>query len=222
MSVIISLVELKERSKVSLCHLKFWYVCNYLALCIIKLQVTFSNSSKSYTLPKPYKNAGKSLARGSHQAFAKECLSDDRIRRQILKVLGRDLRTEIKRLSSKDSILSRSKISDIQMFQWNIFYKELEEKSHTFLSFLQAATETRTPRTNRIAIMCICAGIMLKYRFPHLCLIQKIIGLILYYSQCFKAVSHNTWLQLVLLYYFNIGIFKAVLNRSFCFLQNNK
>ena len=52
----------------------------------------------------------------------------------------------------------------MQNFHWNMVYDELKLKSPVFLGVLIAATQTRTPRPNRVAVICVCASILLKYR----------------------------------------------------------
>ena len=52
-----------------------------------------------------------------------------------------------------------------------------------------SATKTRTPRKNRVAVICVCNAVLLKYRCKKFNLFQKVLSLVLYASQCSKKVS---------------------------------
>ena len=120
---------------------------------------------------------------------ADECLSDDKIKGYIISKIGRDVRTEIKNLSSSQSILCSQSLDYLKSFDYDIIiYDELNQKAPYLLSFLMAATKTRSLRSNRIAVICTCAMIILKFRYTKLNLFQKIISLILYAGHCSKKV----------------------------------
>ena len=86
------------------------------------------------------------------------------MRKYILLKLGRIIRSEIKSLSCLDSILCSQSPNVMQNFHWNMVYDELKLKSPVFLGVLISATHTRTPHPNRVAVICVCASILLKCR----------------------------------------------------------
>ena len=135
------------------------------------------------------KKAGKALARRSKRKLAGECLRDDKTRHSIILSLQKLIQTELKKLSSMQSSLLDQSPDTLKSFTWNAIYDELKKNAPIFLSFLMAATQTKTPRSNRIAVMCVCASVILKYRFKRINLFQKIVSLVLYAGHCSKQVS---------------------------------
>ena len=102
------------------------------------------------------KPAGKAIARKSKKKLANECLSDERTRYYIFSNMGRIIRTEIRKMSSLQSVLLSQSPEDLKMFTWDVLYDELQRNAPTFLFFLKAATETNTPRSNEVEVMCVC------------------------------------------------------------------
>lgn len=121
---------------------------------------------------------GKAVARRSSMKLAKECIENTTVRNYIIKEMGKMVRNELKTLCSMESVLHSMNFEDLKCFQWEALYEELESHTPNFLSFLVSFTETRTPRCNQKALICICAAILLKYRFKRMCLVHKLIGLI--------------------------------------------
>ncbi len=77
---------------------------------------------------------------------------------------------------------------DLTTFAWDDVYEILQKTSPVILQILLAATQTRTPRKNRKAIIGVCVSILLNFRFNQLNLFQKIIGIILHSGHCSKQV----------------------------------
>ena len=77
----------------------------------------------------------------------------------------------------------------LKTFSWSMIYKELETKAPVLLGLLLSATHTRVIHRNRVAIVCICAALLLKYRFKRLNLFQKVLGITFYASSCSKKVN---------------------------------
>ena len=90
---------------------------------------------KMYRLPPNLKHAGNALAHGSLRALAKECLSDKKVRNYILLSIGRDIRSEIKSLSTRQSVLCSQLPNDLRQFHWDMIYNELEQKAPVFCAF---------------------------------------------------------------------------------------
>ena len=90
--------------------------------------------------------------------------------------------------NTNPSVLRSQNPDDLIDFQWMKLYKELQERAPTFLMIFMASTKTRTPRDNQTAIVGVCTAILLKHRFQHMNLFQKLIGLILYGMNSQKMV----------------------------------
>ena len=135
------------------------------------------------------KKAAKALARRFSMTLSNECLADQKTRQYTLSNIGRIVRTEIKKMSTVQSILCSQSPDDLKNFKWSDIYTELKEKAPVFLGILVSATKTRSPRSrDNQAVICICVAILLKYRFKRLSLVQKIVSLILYNGHCSKKV----------------------------------
>ena len=145
---------------------------------------------KTYILTRHRKSMGKAVARRSSMKLAKECIENTTIRNYIIKEMGKMVRNELKTLCSMESVLRSMNLEDLKCFQWEGLYEELESHTPNFLSFLVSFTKTRTPRCNQKALICICAAILLKYRFKRMCLVHKLIGLILYAGHSSKKVIY--------------------------------
>ena len=117
-----------------------------------------------------------------------ECFAHEKGRFYILLTVQRAIRAEIKMLSTVESILCSQSPDVLKSFDWNMIYEDLHAKAPVLLGFLLSATQTRTPRGNRSAVICVCVAILLKYRFKRLNLVQKVLGLVLYASSCSKKV----------------------------------
>ncbi len=135
------------------------------------------------------KRSAKTIARRSLKTLANECFSDVTTIRYLLKQFHKTIKTEINSLSSLQSVFCHHSPNDLKMFSWDNLYNELQEKAPFLLDLLKAATETRNPRENRDAVICICAAVLLKYRLNKMNLVQKVISLVLHAGRCSKQVS---------------------------------
>ena len=143
---------------------------------------------KTYMLTPSRKVAAKAIAHKSFKKLADECLSDKRKGYYIVSKIGREIRTEMKNLCSKQSVLCSQSADHLRDFHYNNIYAKIKEKASCFFTFLMEATKTRTPRHNRIAVVCLCAMVVLKLRFKKINLLQKVVSLILYSGHCSKQV----------------------------------
>ena len=92
--------------------------------------------------------------------------------------------------------LSCQSSSKLQSFKWADLMDEMSTHAPTLVNILYSCTETRHPRTNRTATICVCAAILFKFRFSRMNLLQKIISLILHGGHCGKQVCVlfiNVW-----------------------------
>lgn len=115
--------------------------------------------------------------------------SDPRTLRFIILKIGKIVRTEMKKLSTTDSVLCSQSTEDLKDFRFERIYDEIKNKAPFLHSIFLSATKTRTPRCNQVAIVCLCFSILLRYRFKRLNLFQKIVSLILYTGHSSKMVS---------------------------------
>ncbi len=136
------------------------------------------------------KKAVVALSRRCDLKAAKECLANEKVRSYIISKVGFTIRKEIKLMSTFQSVL-RSELPDLKNFKWDMIYNELQQKAPIFLSFLLSATHTRVKRSNRIAVICVCTAVLLKYRFRDLNMVQKILSLMFYSCHASKEVKYN-------------------------------
>ena len=76
-------------------------------------------------------------------------------RKRVLNLVGRELHKEVQKMAS-DSTNSLLKMEDLKEFEWDKLLQELSTHAPVLLSVLQAATKTRSPRTNTNAVIGIC------------------------------------------------------------------
>ncbi len=119
-------------------------------------------------------------------------MNDSQVKTHIIDYIGKDLSNEVKSLSSDKSIsiLKDSDTDALKEFTWDALLCELHQNAPVLATLLCKATETRTPRENRNAIVEMCASIILKHRNSKINLVQKIISLILYAGHSSKEVCY--------------------------------
>lgn len=120
-----------------------------------------------------------------------ECFKDPTTKKYIVEKVGRVARSELISLCSvKVSSIMLQQTEDVyDNFTWEKIYSELEINAPVLLSIFESCTETRTRRSNRKAVIGMCAAILLKHRFFKMSLVQRIISLILYAGHSGKQVS---------------------------------
>lgn len=90
-----------------------------------------------------------------------------------------------------NSILSGQSPTELKEFTWSKLVNELLESSPVFLSLLQSCTRTRRRRPNQVAVIGMCAAILLKHRHSKISLVQRILSLILCAGHSGKQVHIN-------------------------------
>ncbi len=146
------------------------------------------------------KKAGKALARGSMKSLVDDCFSNKRTQHFVTLKIGRIIRTEIKKLSSSSSILRSPHTSaDLKEFKFEHIFEMIQANAPFLLTVLLSATKTRVPRKNQQLIICVCVSILLKYRCKEQNLLQMLISLVLYASQCSKMVSNYNCIILLIM-----------------------
>lgn len=129
------------------------------------------------------KRAGKALARRSSMTLANECLSNIKTREYTISGIGRIVRTEIKKMSTIQSILCSQSDEDLRSFKWDDIYTELKQKAPFFLS-ISYKNKNYTKQSNSYNVYMCCNTFKVSIQ----ALLQKIISLILYSGHCSKKV----------------------------------
>ena len=168
-----------------------------------QISVNYKARPRHYSLLTPRRRRmGKCVARGSKKALVDQCYADPETKKFIMKKIGRVLKEEVKKMCSSkvNSVLSSQSKDVLKTFKWNDLTDELIMHAPTLMNVLYSCTETKSSRDNRTAIICTCAAIIFKHRFPHMSLIQRIISLILHAGHCGKQVNtciHATYIYLM-------------------------
>ena len=91
------------------------------------------------------------------------------------------LRNELTSLCSEaaNSVLRNQSADALRGFTWGKLHDELAARAPTLLSLIECCMYTRKPRCNRMAVIGMCAVLLLKLRFHRMCLVQKIVSLLL-------------------------------------------
>jgi hypothetical protein len=115
-----------------------------------------------------------------------------------MKKMGRVLKREMKTMSrvKTGSILRSASYDDMKAFKWERLTEELKMHAPLFYSVLNSCTSSKRQRSNKNAIVGVCASILLKYRCPEMSFVQKMVMLLLHASHCGKQVKrcNNTYL----------------------------
>lgn len=147
--------------------------------------------NKWYPVTPTRKRLVKAVTRKSFKAVADSSWSNTNVQPYLKQKFYRYLKKEIKTLQSvsTNSILLHSKPEDIMSFSWGKFEEELKLSAPMLYSVFLHLTTTRSRRPNQSAIICICIAIILKFRYPKMSLIHKLISSVLYSGHCSKQVA---------------------------------
>ena len=127
------------------------------------------------------------MARRSGTSIAAESMKNPSTRQALLKLLGSEVRNEIRSMSAV-SFLGSGSINDLTEFQWHRLHHELSTEAPILLSILVNATKTRVPRPNSHIIVGTCVSLLLKHRNPKMSWLQKMISIVLYAGHASKQV----------------------------------
>ena len=157
----------------------------------MQLTIGYKPRPKRIILTPSRKYAAKSIARGSKKAVAEHMMKDTACRPYIIECVAREVRKEIKSISSTEtpSCFRATSPKDLRKFQWQKVLNELESKAPTLVSVLRGITRTRKPRKNWNEVVCMCAAIILKHHNSVLSLLQKLVTVILYAGHASKQVN---------------------------------
>ena len=145
---------------------------------------------KKFVLTPQRKHLAKAVARQSKQTIAVESLKDPVTKKYILRIIGREVVKEVKRMASDkvESVLKSQNIDHLKSFHWDMLLQELSKFAPVLSSLFTSATKTRVLRSNTDAVIGMCAAILLNHHNSKMNLIQKIISLILYAGHSSKQV----------------------------------
>ncbi len=174
--------------------------------------------AKVHHLTRSLKKIGKGLGRRSASSVGYQVMKHNNIRSHVLKVLGRDIRKEMKTMCSvmSPSILRETEPEVLQSFTWESLIEELNVKAPTLLNVLRSCVAKkpvkpgrRSYRVKEEAVIGICAAILLRNRNQSLNLVQRIVSMILYSNHAGKRVSAYEMLmdyEFVLSYTYNVHV----------------
>lgn len=137
----------------------------------MQVNVNYSKKPRSYHLTPSRKKVGKAVARGSKKQVISQCMKDSKMQMYTIQMIGRQIRNELTSLCSEaaNSTLCSQSANALTEFTWTKLHGELGARAPTLLSLLQLCTVTRKPRGNRMAVIGMCAVLLLKFRFHALC-----------------------------------------------------
>ena len=182
-----------------------------LCVYIASLQLTVQNKSgaKHYGIHTPvWRHISKAAARGHKKGVivdlitvniiyvrvgvADSCFQDNKITEYLIKKTGTIIHRELKNMCTKkvNSILQQSSANAMEEFDWSKLINELKTHAPTFLKILEACTRTRHYRNNRLGIIGVCTAILLKFRYHHMSLVQKILSVVLQAGHSGKQVNN--------------------------------
>ena len=159
------------------------------------------------------KNITKSIGRSNRRSIALQVMQDQTIRKNILTVIVSDIQKELTLMCSKgvNSILRNSTSQAMASFTWESIVDELKTHAPTLLAILRGCVTVRrrvrvgfakaTParrqrrwkrKSNRcpeIAVLGLCAAILLRHKNLNMNLVQRIVSVLLNCGHASKQVT---------------------------------
>ena len=86
------------------------------------------------------------------------------------------------------SVLRNQNTESMENFTWDPLLDELQVHAPYLFQLLSSFTQTKSERENQMAIIGVCASILLKHRYSKMSLVQKVISLLLYTGHASKQV----------------------------------
>ena len=139
------------------------------------------------------KPLAKMLARGSHNAIARQCLTDPKVKSLVLRHFLVTLRKEVATLCSDgvSSVMLGSSPEEMCEFNASEFIAEARTHAPTLLSIVETLTKSRSATSNRSGITAMILAMLCKCKRPRMSLMQKILSVLLYFGHCTKKVCHS-------------------------------
>ena len=152
-------------------------------------------------LSRSLKKVGRSVGRKKPGAIARQVMAHPKIRKAIVKVMGKVIREDMQRVCSKKtpSMLRKRSPAALESFCWKDLSEELERTAPVFTQILtECVTRKRRKRSvvgksysaQDTAVMGVCAAILLRHRNQRLNLFQRIVSILMYSGHAPQRVSY--------------------------------
>ena len=151
----------------------------------------YTKRTRVYNITPRRKHIVKAVARRSKRSVATECMKDVAVKKYVMKKIGEEVRTELKKLSSEstNSILQQSGPNIMETFTWEALHSELTKHTPVLQGLLQSTGIHGQNRPNFKAIVALCVALLAKNRNPRMNLLAKIFSLIMYSGHSSKEVQ---------------------------------
>ena len=146
------------------------------------MQVRIGYKKPLYRYPK---GALKQLARlaslGNIGSVVRFALRDTRLKSQVIAEVGKIVSNELKFLCSNkfNSVLMETSQTALEFFSWESLWLEMVKATPVLLALLQACTPKQANPKRMQPVVCMCTGILAKFRNHSACLVQSLISMIL-------------------------------------------
>ena len=136
------------------------------------------------------------------KSVAFQVMKHEKLKKQILKVLGRHIKKEKKAMCAlkgntlhTPSILRSSDPETVQSFKWELLIDEMKQKAPTLYSVLASCAHKKVRNKCRRSYQVkdevaigVCASVLLRHRNCKMNLLQRIMAMILYSTHAGKMV----------------------------------
>lgn len=133
---------------------------------------------------------GKALARRSKKTLALECMKNEGVKKYILRLVGKIVHTEMKKLCSErgDSVLQNRDPALLKTFTWKTVKHETTAHAPVLVEILQSTGIRGKNRLNFDAVVSLCVALLARNRNPRMNLVSKVLSLILYAGHSAREV----------------------------------
>ena len=145
------------------------------------------------------KRLGRSVGRRDRASIARQVVTDRKLLKRTVPLIGKAMAREMKALCSVDanSILKSTDPSTLQTFTWKLLLDELHQIAPVTTTILnksivclRSSKSRKGPRSaNTDAIIGLCCGLLARARSQKMNLIQRLISVLLYGGHASKQVS---------------------------------
>ena len=99
----------------------------------------YTKQSRGYNITPRRKPIVKTVAKRSKKSVTAECMKDVAVKKYVLKQIGKEVRAELKKLSSEgtNSILQQSEPNIMETFTWETLHSKLTKHTPVLQSLLQ-------------------------------------------------------------------------------------
>ncbi len=158
-------------------------------------------------LSRSLKKIGRSVGRKNPSAIARQVMSHPKIRREIVKVMGKVIRKDMLQVCSKStpSLLRNRSPEALKSFCWTDLVEELKERAPVFSQILTECVTRRQRKRSKegksysirdSAVIGVCAAVLLRHRNQNLNLFQRLVSVLFYSAHSPQRVSHTLAISL--------------------------